>query len=127
MIRLLWRWTTLPRWLAGGFAAGTIAVWFERLAWATAAHPDSAWRLTRALIGVAVLFALLVSAMSRKPQHSKGRKRPSRWHRGRSAARQWHTTDLPDVDSGADPTQPTPPVDARRNGTSGRRHRGDAL
>lgn len=73
MIRLLWRWTTLPRWAVGGFLAGTVAVWFERLAWATAADPDGAWRLTRALIATAVLFALLVLAMARRHQARKPR------------------------------------------------------
>lgn len=95
MIRLLWRWTALPRWLGGGFLAGTVAVWIERLAWAAEASPDEAWRLVRAFIGVAFLFALLVLAVSRRPQHSKGPKRPSRWHRGKEAAERWERISRP--------------------------------
>lgn len=43
-------------------------------------------------------------------QHFKGKKRMKSWHRGRSEARRWVRTLLPDLGSGADPTEgaPTP-------------------
>jgi hypothetical protein len=58
-----------------------------------------------------------------RPQRYKGRKRPSRWHRGEEARRRWADVELPDVESGADPTDGAPgPV--RRVGNQ---NRGEAV
>lgn len=60
-----------------------------------------------------------------KPQKGKGNKRRKSWHRGKAAARhQARALDrLPDVGSGADPTEGAPQP-LRRVGS---KNRGDAL
>lgn len=55
-------------------------------------------------------------------QKGKGYKRRKSWHRGRAEAERWVRTRLPEVDSGANPTDGTPNPLRRQ----GRQNRGDA-
>lgn len=55
-------------------------------------------------------------------QKHKSKKRPKTWHRGRAEARLWSASELPDVGSGADPTQGRPDPLRRQ----GKQNRGDA-
>lgn len=45
-----------------------------------------------------------------RPQKGKKHKRRKSWHRGKSEARNWRRVQLPELGSGADPTEgaPTP-------------------
>jgi hypothetical protein len=52
----------------------------------------------------------------------KGHKRPKSWHRGQVESHRWQAVDLPEVDSGANPTTGKPAPWRR-----GRPHRGEAL
>lgn len=52
-------------------------------------------------------------------QKGKGNKRRKSWHRGGSEARRWQRTQLPEVDSGADPTE-AEPLPLRRKGHQNR-------
>jgi hypothetical protein len=63
--------------------------------------------------------------MARRRQKGKGTKRPKSWHRGRPEARRWTHTQLPALDTGADPTTGGPtPLHHQRG--PGKGYRGDA-
>jgi len=58
-------------------------------------------------------------------QHHRGKKRLKGWHRGRGEARRWAATDLPDLQTGADPTQGEP-APIHRSRRTGKQQHGEA-